>query len=206
MKDNINTFWDWFVANNNAYLFLNQVDPIEKERLLGNLLVELHKYCEKLFFEVGGKTDGNQQLIITAEGNTDYFDQVEALVSKAPALDNWTFFALIPPMGSDFQIEFEGVTLVPNEMWFLPLESPGNPSAIGIRVCIRNYELIKDHDYFMSTIYEVLDTVVGEKTFATDIDYIETEQLPDYPEEEGMIELAELGAYIKWKKKKLQSI
>jgi hypothetical protein len=48
----------------------------------------------------------------------------------------------------------------------------------------------------------VLDTVLGEKSFALDIDYIDFGKLPDNPEKHGMIELGELPAYMKWKKSK----
>ena len=50
-------------------------------------------------------------------------------------------------------------------------------------------------------MYKILDVLLGEKSAATDIDYIAFDQLPDNPEEEGMIELAELPDYIAWKKK-----
>lgn len=195
-------FWDWFEANNHAYLFLNDIQGDEKERLLNNLLAELHKYCDKLFFEAGGHPDGTQELIISAEGNKEYFEKVEELISKAPQLDNWKFIPFIPARDADFQIDFEGVILKPGEMWFLPLEHPDDQSSIGIRVCMKNYELIKDKKFFMATIFKAIDTIVGEKVFATDIDFIEGSQLPDDPEEEGMIELAELPKYINWKKSK----
>src|SRR5262245_27302886 len=132
MKEDKKQFWEWFEANNKAYLFLNQVDNKEKERLLNNLLTELHKYCDKLFFEAGGHPDGTQEVIIAAEGNKKYFDKVEELIAAAPKLDGWKFIDFIPPRDPDFEINFEGVKLKPNEMWFLPLEHPEDKSLIGI--------------------------------------------------------------------------
>ncbi len=187
--------------NNESYSFINQVDIEIKEKLLGNFSEELHKYCDKLYFEIGGNPEECRELIITAEGNKDYFKQVESLVNTAPKIDKWVFTAFIPPRDIHFQLKYEGLILSPEEMWFMPLENKDNALAIGFNICLRNYELVHTHDFFESAMYKILDVLLGEKSAATDIDYIAFDQLPDNPEEEGMIELAELPDYIAWKKK-----
>jgi len=48
--------------------------------------------------------------------------------------------------------------------------------------------------------------VLGEKSFAMDIDHVDFGLLPRNPEEQGMIELAELPAFVKWKKAKLTAL
>jgi hypothetical protein len=85
-------------------------------------------------------------------------------------------------------------------MWFMPLENEDSPTAIGISICLKNYELVKDHDFFESAMYKILDVLLGEKSAATDIEYITFDQIPDDPEEAGMIELIDLSNYIQWKK------
>jgi hypothetical protein len=201
MQDSATRFWNWFKEHNKGYSFLNQVDPEIKEKLLNDLLRELHEYCDKLYFEIGSHPDDEcQELIITAEGNKDYFSKVEYLVGAAPQIDNWIFIAFIPPRDINFQMDYEGLVLNPEEMWFMPLENKDDPSAIGISICLRNYELVKDHDFFESAIYKILDVLLGEKSAASDIEYITFDQLPDDPEDEGMSELAELPDYIAWKK------
>jgi hypothetical protein len=203
MSETGTQFWKWFEKNNDAYLFLNQVDENEKEKLLDELLNKLHQYCDKLYFEAGGHPDETQELIITAEGNDEYFNKVEALILLAPELKNWKFIAFIPPKGSDFEINFEGIILDPNQMWFIPLEKSEDKTWLGIEVCIKNHKLIKDKDYFNSAIYKVVETILGEKSFALDINYLQTDQLPENPEELGLIELNELPQYIEWKKSNL---
>jgi hypothetical protein len=53
----------------------------------------------------------------------------------------------------------------------------------------------------------MLDAIVGEKIFALDIDYVDTDQQPDDPHGEEMYPILELPAYIEWhKKRKTKSI
>lgn len=202
MTQKAKNFWNWFSENNKAYLFLNEIENEVKEELLQNLMENLHSYCDKLYFEIGGFPGGDQELIITAEGNPDYFEHVEILIAEAPEIPNWSFIAFIPPREIDFEMDYEGVVLKPAEMWFLPLENSKDPHSIGIRVCTMNYEVIKDHEGLNAAVYKSLDTILGEKSFALDIDYLDINQLPDEPEQMGMIPLSQLPGYVEWKKSK----
>lgn len=195
-------FWDWFEEHNKAYLFIDDVDEDVKEQLLSDLQDHLHEYCDQLYFQVGGMHGEEQELIITAEGNSDFFEQVEALVNSAPVIDNWKFVAFIQPADDLDTTNFEGVELKPREIWFLPLESANMPKSIGIKVCTPNYDRAKESEWFKSAVFKVLDVILGEKSFATDIDHIDFGLLPGNPDEQGMIELSELPAYVKWKKSK----
>jgi hypothetical protein len=204
MSSSAQQFWDWFSSNNKAYLFLNEVDEKVKEQLLDDLLMQLHQYCSQLYFEIGGHAEGDQELIITAEGNTSYFEQVEALIAAAPKIEGWNFIAFIQPAGADLEIDYEEVVLQTGDLWFHPLAHPENPASIGIKVCLKNYELVKDNQWLQAAVYKALDAVLGEKSLALDITYVEIGQLPDDPEEEAMIEFRELPAYVTWKKAKLK--
>ncbi len=196
-------FWNWFRENNSKYYYLNQIsDPVEREKLLDVFLEKLHDYCDKLYFEIGGIPNKPQELIITAEGNKDYFDKVEHLVSMAPKIGDWQIIAFKPAMGVDFVTEYEDINLNPREIWFLPLENENEPQALGLRMCIANYNSKKERT-FLEGSYQVLDGILGEKSVALDISYLEVAKLPKNPEKEGLIELSELPQYIAWRNGKI---
>jgi hypothetical protein len=202
MTDAEGKFWSWFKEHSKSYLSIDEIDEDAKEQLLDDLLGHLHEYCDQLYFQVGGMPGEEQELIITAEGNTDFFEQVEILVNNAPDINNWAFTAFIQPQDDLNTTNFEDVELKPADMWFMPLDSASKPKSIGIKVCTPNYDLVSESKWFKSAVFKVLDTVLGEKTFALDIDHIEFGKTPDKPEDHGMIELAELPAFVKWKKAK----
>ncbi len=206
MTGSTKIFWNWFNEHNKSYLSLNEIDKDEKDQLLEDLQDHLHEYCDQLYFQVGGNSGEEQELIITAEGDKDFFEQVEVLVSSAPVIDNWKFVAFIQPSDDLDTTNFEDVELKPSEMWFLPLESASRPKSIGIKICAPNYDAVKESKWFKSAVFKVLDTVLGEKSFAMDIDHVDFGLLPRNPEEQGMIELTELPAFVKWKKAKLAAL
>ena len=80
-------------------------------------------------------------------------------------------------------------------MWFLPLSNEVN-SDLGIRVCLKNHDLIKDNETLKPLLYKMFDTILGEKSFALDIDYVDTDLQPDDPEDEGMYPILELPEYV----------
>jgi hypothetical protein len=80
-------------------------------------------------------------------------------------------------------------------MWFLPLINEKN-NDLGIRICLKNYDLIKDNEILTTLLYKILDTILGEKSFALNIKYVDTALQPDDPAEEGMYPILELPEYI----------
>jgi hypothetical protein len=199
----ISRFWNWFQENNKAYTFLNTVDQTIKDQLLSDFLDQLHLYSDNLYFEIGGFPDEDQELIITAEGQTKYFDKVEELINSAPQISGWQFIAYKQPTEGHFISKWGEIELDTEEMWFLPLESE-HTTDIGIRVYLKNNDLIKDNEYLTPLLYKMIDTIVGEKSFALDIKYVDTDLQPDDPEEEGMYPIIELPGYISWYKSEIQ--
>ena len=196
-------FWNWFEENEAKFFFLNQIDDEnEKERLLDYFLERLHDYCDKLYFLIGGRPDEIQELIITAEGDTSLFEKVEELVKHAPSLPHWKVIAFKPAREEDFTTVYADVKLDPKMMYFIPLHSE-NSEKLGLRVYIDDYEQT-DTDDFLTATYIVLDTILGEKSSALDIGYVELENLPPGAEREELIELSKLPRYVAWKKSKVK--
>ena len=202
MSDKIKDFWNWFEENNHAFLFTNEVDNDVKEKLLEDFLNELHKYNDRLFFQIGGMPGKDQELIITAEGDAEQFESVEKLIEQAPSIKNWIFVPFIQPSDEDSTIQYGTTKITRSNLWFIPLQSQSHPTDIGIRIGVPDYSSLdkKDTD---NAVFKMLDTVLGEKSFALDIDYIDIAELPQELEEKGWINLMELRAFVAWKRKKL---
>jgi len=195
-------FWDWFKENEAQFFFLNQIDSeIEKEKLLDELLKQLHSFCDQLFFEVGGFPNEKQDLIITADGNTEYFDKVESLVKQAPLLDYWNIIAFKPAIENN-TIEYKGIQLNSKTIFFDPLENRTS-EKIGLRLYIDNYNP-NNKTAFLTATYLLLDNILGEKSNAQDIGYVDIDKLSSTAQREELIELNKLPRYIQWKKSKGQ--
>jgi len=54
----------------------------------------------------------------------------------------------------------------------------------------------------MQVLYKMLDTIVGERSSASDISYVDAGLQPDEPEKRGMHHILKLPAFIKWHKSK----
>jgi hypothetical protein len=194
-------FWSWFVENEKSYTFLASLEPSVNEELLDNFLTRLHEYCDELYFEIGGLPDQDQELIITAEGNKDYFPAVEELIRDAPSIPGWVFIAFKQPTDGHFKSEWGDIELDTQEIWFDPLNSKTS-TGIGIRVYVPNFDLIKENESTNPLLLKMIDTIIGEKAFASDLEYIEfASQIAD-PEEGGQISIIELSDYIGWRKKR----
>ncbi|MGN6439296.1 MAG: hypothetical protein ACTHMM_22330 [Agriterribacter sp.] len=198
---NENKFWQWFIDNQFEYLYLNDIDTQKKEFLLESFLNSLHEYCDHLYFQISNDPYSDiKEIIISAEGDTKYFEKVETLVNAAPPMKEWKVIAFKQPMGVSFVTEYEGLLLDPKEIWFLPLNNAKQPTMIGVRICIKDYTP-QEENKFKNGMYQVLDHILGEKARATLIDYFDIDNLLKYDiKKDGLIELFELPEYIKWKK------
>jgi hypothetical protein len=181
-------FWKWFKDNQ---AIVEAYKPGDE-----HTLENLHKYNSSLFFEFSINSEP-KELIITAEGDPEHFDSVISLVSSAPNIEGWKFIAFKLAHGFDFITKYEGVDYNPKEIWFLPLISKSNPSAIGLRMGIPSYDADL-HQHSKSAMYIVLDGGIGEKKVIEHIHHLETGPLPKDPEAEGYIELESLNQYIEY--------
>ena len=196
----IKNFWIWFENNHKKYIFIQEVDDTEREKILTELIQELHKYCDGLFFQLGGHPDEHQmELVITAEGITDYFPMVEALVDQAPAIKGWDIIKFKQPQGPGFSTEYRGFVFDPEETIFIPLTSIDAPNAVGILVCYPDF-IEAEKEAFINGTFIMLDTLIGEKSTAMDIDYLDVAQTPEEIEEYEFLYMTEIASFIEEKK------
>ncbi len=202
MNLKIKQFWEWFSKNNVKYSFTNTVDENTKEKMLDELQEQLHKYNKHLYFEIGNKENEYSELIITAEGNIDHFDDVEVLVKNAPAIPKWKITAFKPAMGSNYTINYGNKIFDPGKIIFIPYSYPENETVVGIRVCFPDFNE-DEKDIFKWGTYLTIDSVIGEKSSAKDVDYLEVAQTPENIEDYNFWYLADLEQYIKLKKQNI---
>jgi len=72
-----------------------------------------------------------------------------------------------------------------------------------ISIYIDNYN-VDIGDRYENAVYQVLDTILGEKATAIEIDYLDIGNLSSYDSDKnGLSELVDLPEYIEWKKAKV---
>jgi len=189
-------FWTWFEAEHDRFRNIDKAK--DGEEMLDLLLARLHAYDRELFFEVSQPLDdGSNELIISAEGVRAKFPKVEALIAAAPKLPNWKVIAFKPALGFGFVHEYGDLKIDPRKLWFLPLTAKSDPSILGLRVGLPDFDEGTE-DKIKNSVWIILDTGLGEKTCADRIRHLEVVALPDRPDEEGFIELPELADYLAW--------
>jgi len=194
-------FWNWFEYNCSEYTHLSDIDKTQKESLLDEFLMHLHKYCDHLYFQIGDSIDSNnRELIITAEGNIKYFENVEKLIRCSPKVKNWEIIPFKPPRGNDFITEYDGSLFDPKKMKFIPLQSARHPNMLGIKVLIDNFTSDSEQKIIFA-IHQVLDSILGEKAATLEIHFLEVGLLKKDGTENNLIDLIDLPNYIDWKKK-----
>lgn len=200
----IQNFWQLFEKENLAIHLLQDLpEEVAKDKL--DLLTKaLYRYNKDLSYIIkSGKK--KSELIITAHGNPYLFKEVELLVHHAPKLDRWKINAFVQPVtdieayenGTDKPIEFYGISLRISEMYFIALDVPDKPNEFGIKVLLKNYIVLKDNPRLREAVYVQIEHLIGEKSFANDIAFIEIEQLlNEHLEDDCLIELYYLKFFI----------
>jgi len=189
-------FWDWLAPH--AARLAELADG--GASFWDEILAQLKAIDDGLWMEVGGGMEP-RELVLTASGNPDLFDLVDAVAAQARPLAGWRVVALKPPMGFDFSLTWEGVTVEPQASWFEPLESRDTPDVLGLRVAVPGHTAAMDEAHCMGVLL-MLDAALGEREAATSIHLVEVVAPPDDPDAAGYLPLAELAAYLAWRRRR----
>ncbi len=200
----INTFWNWFQDNNQTIKNGINETPKNQKHISFWINKNLSYYCKEIDFMIVFPKNGHtkSELIITANGNPEYFGQVIDLVDNAPQLKNWKFTAFIQPTdkidelinGLDEPYIFHEITLKASELKFITLEYNENTNKLDIRIFLKNTTLHCNTKTLKQAIFIILQDLLGEKSLYRNINLIHLAQLPDY--EDGLIYLFDLQLYL----------
>lgn len=200
----IQNFWQLFQKENLALFLLNDLPKEVTLEKLNTLTQAIKEYNSDLGYIIKSGTE-KSELIITAHGNPYLFKEVELLVFHAPKLERWKITAFLQPEididayenGTDKPLEFYGISLRISEIYFLPLEVPGKPHEFGIKVLLKNYIVHKNNPRLRESLYVHIEHLIGEKSFANDLSFIEIDQLKNEDlEDDCVLELYNLKFFI----------
>ena len=199
----ITNFWNHFKQNNFVFLLLNE---IPKEELikhfteLNNLLCLFNK--DLVLIIKNGKD--KSELIITANGNPYLFKEVELLVHYAPVVERWKITAFLQPetnlkkyqQGTDKPLEYYGISLRISDMYFTSIENLEKQTDLGIRIYLKNYIIHKENPRLREAVYTHIEHLIGEKSFANDVAFIEIVQLTSKINDIELLDLYNLADYV----------
>lgn len=167
-----------------------------REELLDEFLEQVHEIDNGLFFELSEPDDGLNELVITAEGKRELFSLVDQVVAAAPKLNGWKMIALRPPMGFGFTINYEGIKLDPEKLWFVPLVAGRTGQHFGLRIMVPKLRPAQEQAA-LNAAWILLDTGLGERQCAEVIEHLEVAKMPKSADANDYIQLPELPAYLK---------
>jgi len=195
-------FWTWFLENHERIATLRTLDAKEQKQTAYWLDWHLHFYSPGLDYLLVFHEKGNQQieLIITANGDPEFFETVETLICDAPQLSGWTYTAFIQPsrdyeemeQGLDEPYVFQDITLKTSDLSFVPLET--NRAKIDMVVYLKNFTVYSKNKNLLQLIFIMLQDLLGEKVRHQDIGFVQLAQLTD--DRTDLVKLHHLGHYL----------
>ena len=200
MKRTVEDFWQWFADNKELLMDIDSLEESEAEAVLLNFDEILKSYSEGLDFEIGDLTTNGRTLLLTTNGNEDFFDDVFNLYDNAPILDFWEILPLRQAQGPIAKIHYGKYRYNSKNLFFVPLESEQEEDKIGIKVGLTDYHA--DDEEQLIAVYSLIEAMIGEYDCATMIGYFELCLLPDQVQETDFIPLLDLPEFISWKTKK----
>jgi len=197
-------FWDWIRYNEQTLRNLRNEKPAVQKMFIYWLDKHLHNYCEQLESILMFPADENEptQLVISASGNPEYFDQVTILIENAPKLQNWKFVAFVQTSQSIDEMEagldkpyvFKDIELKASELKFMPFEYE-NENKIDMIIYLKNFTVRCKNKNLLQVVFIIMQDLLGEKSLFQNINFVELAQLPDQENNE-LIYLYDLGLYL----------
>ena len=189
-------FWNWFLKHQSVYLKLGEIKSDLRDAAVDDMQFELDKYCDQIFFEIGGdEGDHRGALIISAAGDLDFFPHVRTLVAAAPEMEDWEVIAFKPAQPGPVLINYEDQLFNPEETILIPLLHDVYPDSVGIQVCFEDFEDANEGHY-MGATFLMLEALIGEEAAINDIEYLEVCRIPQDIEDIDHLMLSDIENHI----------
>jgi len=117
------------------------------------------------------------------------------LVDNAPQLANWKIVKFKQAHGPGFVTEYRGKSFDPDKIIFIPLFNKELPDSVGIQVCFPDYSE-DEREIYINGTFIMLDALLGEKSTALDIDYLDVISTPNNISEFDFKHISELKNHI----------
>ena len=200
----ITLFWDWIRYNEQTLRNLRNEKPAVQKMFIYWLDKHLHNYCEQIESILMFPANENEptQLVISASGNPEYFDQVTTLIENAPKLRNWKFVAFIQPSQSIDEMEagldkpyvFKDIELKASELKFMPFQYD-DVKKIDMIVYLKNFTVHCTNKNLLSVVFIIMQDIIGEKSLFENVNFVELAQMP-LNEKDEIIYLYDLQNYL----------
>ncbi|RKS01703.1 hypothetical protein [Flavobacterium sp. 102] len=200
----ITLFWDWIRYNEQTLKNLRNEKPAVQKMFIYWLDKHLHNYCEQLESILMFPANENEptQLVISASGNPEYFEQVTTMIENAPKLRNWKFVAFIQPSqdidemeaGLDKPYVFKDIIVKASELKFMPFEYEGI-KKIDMIVYLKNFTVHCTNKNLLHVVFIIMQDIIGEKSLFENVNFVELAQMPE-DEANELIYLYDLKLYI----------
>lgn len=202
MEDKANIFWKKFLEIKDILMDIDSLDDAEANKILIQLDNNLKTYSSGIDFELEDITTEGRELVFTASGDEDYFEDVIVLVQTAPIMDFWKITAFAQPKGKNQQMEFENIKLASNNLLFLPMDSEEIKDKIGVQISAKG---LNKNDNTLSCAYLLCEKMIGEYNATTLIDYFDIVAYEDNMENNGFLPLDYLPDYVEWKIEQIEA-
>ena len=186
LEDFSQEFWNWFVETKDNLEGDNRttIDAI-------NVLSEkLQVFDENIVAELGTAQGEIRELVISADGIGESFDNVKGIVAYSPRVPGWKVIAFRQRVNtSQFTLEMGGRSVKADEFYF---KLHKNGDRVGMDMYVP--DLTEENKGSLQGIaYILLDMSIGEYDVTTGIDYIEWYPVPSNPKSQGLMNLTQLS-------------
>ena len=200
----INTFWNWFQDNNQRIKNSCNESPEKQKEIQFWLGKNLSYYCGEIDFIIvfPKKENSKTEFIVTANGSSNYFQQVTLLIDNAPRLRTWKFKAFLMPREQINKVieELEKPyiirenTLKAKNLNFIALDHDHETHKFEIQIYLKNYILLCNTKTLSQVICIILQNQMTQESLFQNSTFVQLAQLPDIAQ--NGIKLQEFQYYL----------